>query len=163
MRVGRLSRHCCESRPQQGFLFFATSALPSLILSRFAIPLHRLPSLLPPPPSNSSQLASHGPARHHLRVGDRIMTIDGKSTQVYHNLLSFFVKLIIVLIVYSCFAMLVDFASLTAQQGLSQSRMRELMLGDAATTVQFAIGEFASASTFLIKNQFQQLFSPRPG
>jgi hypothetical protein len=91
------------------------------------------------------------------------MTIDGKSTQVYHNLLSFFVKLIIVLIVYSCFAMLVDFASLTAQQGLSQSRMRELMLGDAATTVQFAIGEFASASTFLIKNQFQQLFSPRPG
>ena len=40
---------------------------------------------LSPPPHPSPptpQLAAHGTARHHLRVGDRILSIDGKATQV---------------------------------------------------------------------------------
>ena len=61
-----------------GFQVTAVSLILQFPSLRFCNATLRFLSPSPPTP----QLAAHGTARHHLRVGDRILSIDGKATQV---------------------------------------------------------------------------------
>lgn len=101
--------------------------------------------LTPPPPS---QLADNGCARPHLRVGDRILSLDGVTTEVHFP--------------PPHFKSLFCYGVVTAgMQGLGMMQMRELMLGAVGSTVHVALGALRPTLTFYLE-RLKSYRSPWP-